>query len=149
MYSMFVLVSSTWTPVRPRVARLGQARLVLGGPPAEPLRRYAQALAALGFKRPVSSGPSLVSSHRAKKVPRGFEPRSLDSESRVLTVTPRDQLIRSLEKLPRQNTTLFFFQPSSLHFTPSTHGACLLSEHSCAETALCEKKLPQGVRCSF
>ncbi len=26
------------------------------------------------------------------KVPRGFEPRSLDSESRVLTVTPRDQL---------------------------------------------------------
>ena len=30
------------------------------------------------------------------KVPRGFEPRSLDSESRVLTVTPRDQLILSL-----------------------------------------------------
>ena len=27
------------------------------------------------------------------KVPRGFEPRSLDSESRVLTVTPRDQLL--------------------------------------------------------
>ena len=26
------------------------------------------------------------------EVPRGFEPRSLDSESRVLTVTPRDQL---------------------------------------------------------
>ena len=24
------------------------------------------------------------------EVPRGFEPRSLDSESRVLTVTPRD-----------------------------------------------------------
>ena len=31
----------------------------------------------------------LVHNH---KVPRGFEPRSLDSESRVLTVTPRDQL---------------------------------------------------------
>ena len=27
------------------------------------------------------------------EVPRGFEPRSLDSESRVLTVTPRDQLM--------------------------------------------------------
>ena len=26
------------------------------------------------------------------EVPRGFEPRSLDSEFRVLTVTPRDQL---------------------------------------------------------
>ena len=26
------------------------------------------------------------------EVPHGFEPRSLDSESRVLTVTPRDQL---------------------------------------------------------
>ena len=26
------------------------------------------------------------------KVPRGFEPRSLDSESRVLTVTPQDQV---------------------------------------------------------
>ena len=30
-----------------------------------------------------------------KKVPRGSEPRSLDSESRVLTVTPRDQLIEA------------------------------------------------------
>ena len=28
----------------------------------------------------------------SKKVLRGFEPRSLDSESRVLTVTPRDQM---------------------------------------------------------
>ena len=30
---------------------------------------------------------------RGHEVPRGFEPRSLDSESRVLTVTPRDQLM--------------------------------------------------------
>jgi hypothetical protein len=29
---------------------------------------------------------------RSGKAPRGFEPRSLDSESRVLTVTPRSQL---------------------------------------------------------
>ena len=28
----------------------------------------------------------------AKETSRGFEPRSLDSESRVLTVTPRGQL---------------------------------------------------------
>ena len=28
-----------------------------------------------------------------QEVPRGFEPRSLDSESRVLTVTPRDQML--------------------------------------------------------
>ena len=27
------------------------------------------------------------------EVPRGFEPRSLDSESSMLTVTPRDQLM--------------------------------------------------------
>ena len=27
------------------------------------------------------------------EAPRGFEPRSLDSESSVLTVTPRDQLM--------------------------------------------------------
>ena len=31
---------------------------------------------------------------RGHEVPRGFEPRSLDSESRVLTVTPRDQLMK-------------------------------------------------------
>ena len=37
----------------------------------------------------------------AKKVPRGFEPRSLDSESRVLTVTPRDQLPPSRNRGPR------------------------------------------------
>ena len=30
---------------------------------------------------------------RGHEVPRGFEPRSLDSESSVLTVTPRDQLM--------------------------------------------------------
>ena len=30
---------------------------------------------------------------RGHEVLRGFEPRSLDSESRVLTVTPRDQLM--------------------------------------------------------
>ena len=30
---------------------------------------------------------------RQQEVPRGFEPRSLDSESRVLTVTPRDQMM--------------------------------------------------------
>ena len=29
---------------------------------------------------------------REQEVPRGFDPRSLDSESRVLTVTPRDQV---------------------------------------------------------
>ena len=28
-----------------------------------------------------------------QEVPRGFEPRSLDSESRMLTVTPRDQML--------------------------------------------------------
>ena len=36
----------------------------------------------------------------AKKVPRGFEPRSLDSESRALTVTPRDQLPPSRNRGP-------------------------------------------------
>ena len=30
---------------------------------------------------------------RGHEVPCGFEPRALDSESRVLTVTPRDQLM--------------------------------------------------------
>ena len=30
---------------------------------------------------------------RQQEDPRGFEPRSLDSESRVLTVTPRDQMM--------------------------------------------------------
>ncbi len=30
-----------------------------------------------------------------QEVPRGFEPRSLDSESRVLTVTPRDQMMQA------------------------------------------------------
>ena len=30
---------------------------------------------------------------RQQEVPRGFELRSLDSESRVLTVTPRDQMM--------------------------------------------------------
>ena len=30
-----------------------------------------------------------------KEVPRGFEPLSLDSASRVLTVTPRDQVMKS------------------------------------------------------
>ena len=32
---------------------------------------------------------------RQQEVPRGFELRSLDSESRVLTVTPRDQIMYS------------------------------------------------------
>ena len=47
-----------------------------------------------------SSGQEMKKKHAVGKdrrrggheVPRGFEPRSLDSESRVLTVTPRDQL---------------------------------------------------------
>ena len=34
------------------------------------------------------------------EVPRGCEPRSLDSESRVLTVTPRDQLMEVRGVLP-------------------------------------------------
>ena len=38
---------------------------------------------------------------------RGFEPRSLDSESRVLTVTPRDRLHRQL--LGRIAFLFFFF----------------------------------------
>ena len=38
----------------------------------------------------------------AKKASRGLEPRSLDSESRVLTVTPRGQLT----VVPAQQTTL-------------------------------------------
>ena len=40
--------------------------------------------------------PCLIGIHYAgahEEVPRGFEPRSLDSESRVLTVTPRDQML--------------------------------------------------------
>merc|ERR1712155_118592 len=39
------------------------------------------------------SGPRLPAAMRSTQVSRGFEPRSLDSESRVLTVTPRDQLL--------------------------------------------------------
>ena len=65
----------------------------------------------------------LLSSHREKKVPRGFELQSSESESRVLTVTPRDQLIRGLEKLPPQKSTPILFSPDTFHFTPSTHGA--------------------------
>jgi hypothetical protein len=42
------------------------------------------------FSLSLSPFPLLL--HKLPKVPRGFEPRSLDSESRVLTVTPRDQL---------------------------------------------------------
>ena len=34
----------------------------------------------------------LVIAHGCAKASRGFEPRSLDSESRVLTVTPRGQM---------------------------------------------------------
>ena len=37
--------------------------------------------------------------HGGHEVPRGFEPRSLDSESRVLTVTPRDQLMEVTERV--------------------------------------------------
>ena len=37
-------------------------------------------------------GPTSLSITAKQKVPRGFEPRSLDSGSRVLTVTPRDQM---------------------------------------------------------
>ena len=48
-----------------------------------------------------SSGQDMKKKHAVGKdrrrggheVPRGFEPRSLDPESRVLTVTPRDQLM--------------------------------------------------------
>ena len=36
----------------------------------------------------------------AKKVPCGIEPRSLDSESRALTATPRDQLSLSRNRAP-------------------------------------------------
>ena len=35
-----------------------------------------------------------------KELSRGFEPRSLDSESRVLTVTPREQLLKSRSREP-------------------------------------------------
>ena len=35
---------------------------------------------------------------QSKKTSRGFEPRSLDSESRVLTVTPRSQLNTSADE---------------------------------------------------
>ena len=35
-----------------------------------------------------------------RKVPRGFEPRSLDSESRVLAVTPQDQLSSTRSSFP-------------------------------------------------
>ena len=42
------------------------------------------------------------------EVLRGFEPRSLDSESRVLTVTPRDQLhmTNSRNRLGRRSRKL-------------------------------------------
>ena len=39
------------------------------------------------------------------KASRGFEPRSLDSESRVLTVTPRGQLVSMME-LPPNGVTV-------------------------------------------
>ena len=43
----------------------------------------------------IASGDQMPQVREGKKqeVPRGFEPRSLDSESRVLTVTPRDQVM--------------------------------------------------------
>ena len=55
-----------------------------------------------------SSGQEMKKKHAVGKdrrrrggheVPRGFEPRSLDSESRVLTVTPRDQLMEVTERV--------------------------------------------------
>ena len=45
------------------------------------------------FSHPNISEPKYAHGNIHSKVPRGFEPRSLDLESRVLTVTPRDQLL--------------------------------------------------------
>ena len=47
--------------------------------------------ASLVSSTPQTTGAPYLMPH-AQQVSRGFEPRSLDSESRVLTVTPRDQL---------------------------------------------------------
>ena len=47
------------------------------------------------------------------RIPRGFEPRSLESESSVLTVTPQDQLMevtgRVTSSLVKLRLLLFFF----------------------------------------
>ena len=40
-----------------------------------------------------------------QEVPRGFGPRSLDSESRVLTVTPRDQVSVDLQEMHNLHTS--------------------------------------------
>ena len=45
-----------------------------------------------GWKKELRKNTHGAGTRTEKKVLRGFEPRSLDSESRVLTVTPRGQL---------------------------------------------------------
>jgi hypothetical protein len=40
-----------------------------------------------------------------QEVPRGFEPRSLDSESRVLTVTTQDQVSVDLQEMHNLHTS--------------------------------------------
>ena len=46
----------------------------------------------------VDTGHARASRGGKQKASRGFEPRSLDSESRVLTVTPRGQMLRGTRK---------------------------------------------------
>ena len=57
---------------------------------------FARSHAQFANNHPCKLAPATPTSRPTdfrEKVSRGFEPRSLDSESRVLTVTPRDQLL--------------------------------------------------------
>ena len=56
------------------------------------------------------------------KKARGFEPRSLGSESRVLTVTPRDQLIEAWKLATRARSIARLTACTLRHFTGSVEG---------------------------
>ena len=58
----------------------------------------------------VDTGHARASRGGKHKASRGFEPRSLDSESRVLTVTPRGQMLRGHPEAPYISAALIPMQ---------------------------------------
>ena len=85
-----------------RIRNVRRRRAVPIFPCGENCRRPARYLATRFCCSPTLQPPAVAVCSKdsnvmkrlniASKASRGFEPRSLDSESRVLTVTPRDQL---------------------------------------------------------
>ena len=71
-----------------------------------------------------------------KKASRGFEPRSLDSESRVLTVTPRGQ-VKTLEWSIRNNwTAMLNITQEFKSMQESTHRGARTHDHKVKSLAL-------------